>query len=76
MARPPPIPLQKNVAAAVRGARQGGADVVRIKIKIAMTGDIEIELETTLAPPSAAEVLADGEWDEFARAAAEKMRKI
>jgi len=76
MARPPPIPLQKNVAAAVRGARQGGAEVARIKVRIAMSGDIEIEIETTLAPSSAADVLPDGEWDEFARAAAEKMRKI
>jgi|KBSMisStaDraftv2_1062788.scaffolds.fasta_scaffold162240_4 hypothetical protein len=54
MARPPPLPLQHEVAAAVRGARQGGAEVTRIKI--AKRGDdIEIELETTLAPQPAIE---------------------
>lgn len=53
MARPP-LPLQHDVAAAVRGARQGGAEVTRIKI--ARRGDdIEIEIETTLAPQPAVE---------------------
>lgn len=76
MARPKPTALQYEVAAAVRGARQGGAAVTRIKIKKSgATGDIEIELETTLAPQLPPEPV-EGEWDEFARAAAEKMRKV
>jgi hypothetical protein len=54
MARPPPMPLQRNVAAAVRGVRQGGAEVARIKIT-QRGDDIEIELETTLAPQPAVE---------------------
>jgi hypothetical protein len=72
MARSPPLPLQKNIAAAVRGVRQGGAEVARIRVNQA-TGDILIE--TTLSPALPPEP-AEGEWDEFARAAAEKMRKI
>lgn len=76
MARPKPTALQYEVAAAVRGARQGGVAVARIKIKKSgATGDIEIELETTLAPQLPPEPV-EGEWDEFARAAAEKMRKV
>jgi hypothetical protein len=75
MARPPPLPLQHEVAAAVRGARQGGAEVARIKIRKSAAGDGEFEIETTLAPALPPEP-AEGEWDEFARAAAEKMRKV
>jgi hypothetical protein len=46
MARPPAHPLQQEVAAAVRGAHQGGAKVARITINKAGT----IVIETTLAP--------------------------
>ena len=72
MARSPPLPLQRNIAAAVRGVRQGGAEVARIRIHQA-TGDILIE--TTLSPALPPET-SEGEWDEFAAAAAEKMRKV
>lgn len=65
------MPLQRNVAAAVRGVRQGGAEVARVRISAG--GDILIE--TTLSPAVPPEP-AEGEWDEFARAAAAKMRKV
>jgi hypothetical protein len=71
MARTPPIPLQRNVAAAVRGVRQGGAEVARVRI----SADGDILIETTLSPAVPPEP-TEGEWDEFARAAAAKMRKV
>jgi len=76
MARPPPLPLQHEVAAAVRGARQGGAEVTRIKI--AKRGDdIEIELETTLAPQPAIEEPAPiDELTPLQRRIAEHAQKI